>query len=60
MTAGRDEEIPQRFWLSVVSALRATGPGPELVRVVSAAPDLDGWALVERLLKGLAPLEQRL
>ena len=58
MTAGRDEGDPQRFWLSVVSALRATGPGSERVRAVSAAPDLDGWAL--RLLKGLAPLEQRL
>jgi LuxR family transcriptional regulator, maltose regulon positive regulatory protein len=60
VTAGRDEGIPQRFWLSVVSALRATGPGSELVRAVSAAPDLDGWALVERLLNDLAPLEQRL
>jgi len=55
--AGRD---PQPFWLSVVSALRATGPGAELVRAVSAAPDLDGWALVERLLNDLAPLEERL
>jgi LuxR family transcriptional regulator, maltose regulon positive regulatory protein len=27
---------------------------------VSAAPDLDGWALVERLLNDLAPLEKRL
>ena len=44
----------------MVSALRATGPGSERVRAVSAAPDLDGWALVERLLKDLAPQEQRL
>ncbi len=58
--AGRGVRDPQRFWLSVVSALRATGPGSELVRAVSAAPDLDGWALVERLLDDLAPLEQRL
>ena len=29
-------------------------------RAVSAAPDLDGWALVERLLDDLAPLEERL
>ena len=27
---------------------------------MSAAPDLDGWALVERLLDDLAPLEERL
>jgi LuxR family maltose regulon positive regulatory protein len=26
---------------------------------VSAAPDLDGWALLERLLENLAPLEDR-
>ena len=58
--AGRGVRDPQPFWLSVVSALRATGPGSELVRAVSAAPDLDGWALVERLLNDLAPLEQRL
>jgi LuxR family transcriptional regulator, maltose regulon positive regulatory protein len=58
--AGRDVRDPQPFWLSVVSALRATGPGSELVRAVSAAPDLDGWALVERLLNDLAPLEERL
>ena len=58
--AGRGVRDPQPFWLSVVSALRATGPGSELVRAVSAAPDLDGWALVERLLNDLAPLEKRL
>jgi LuxR family transcriptional regulator, maltose regulon positive regulatory protein len=58
--AGRNVPDPQRFWLSVVGALRATGPGSELVRAVSAAPDLDGWALVERLLDDLAPLEERL
>ncbi|MGH3236794.1 MAG: hypothetical protein ACRDOH_26785 [Streptosporangiaceae bacterium] len=58
--AGRGVRDPQPFWLSVVSALRATGPGSELVRAVSAAPDLDGWALVERLLDDLAPLEKRL
>jgi LuxR family maltose regulon positive regulatory protein len=52
----RDE---QRFWLSVLDALRATGPGSGLVRELTAAPDLDGWAIVERLLKDLAPLEER-
>jgi LuxR family maltose regulon positive regulatory protein len=60
VTAGRNERDPQRFWLSVITALRATGPGSELVRAVSAAPDLDGWALVERLLNDLAPLKGRL
>jgi LuxR family transcriptional regulator, maltose regulon positive regulatory protein len=60
VTAGRNERDPQRFSLSVVHALRATGPGSELVRAVSAAPDLDGWALVEQLLADLAPLEEQL
>jgi LuxR family transcriptional regulator, maltose regulon positive regulatory protein len=50
----RDE---QRFWVSVLDALRQTSAGVELVRPVTAAPDLDGWAMTERLLKDLAPLE---
>ena len=58
--AGRNGRDPQNFWLSVVAALRATGPGSELVRAVSAAPDLDGWGLVERLLDDLAPLTEQL
>jgi len=58
--AGRNGRDPQNFWLSVVGALRATGPGSQLVRAVSAAPDLDGWGLVERLLDDLAPLTEQL
>jgi LuxR family transcriptional regulator, maltose regulon positive regulatory protein len=56
---GRGGGDPQRFWLSVLGALRQTGPGSVLVRAVTAAPDLDGWAVVERLLKDLAPLADR-
>jgi LuxR family transcriptional regulator, maltose regulon positive regulatory protein len=52
----RDE---QRFWLSVLDALRQTGPGSELVRELTAAPELDGWAIAERLLKDLARLADR-
>ena len=58
--AGRDERDPQRFWLAVLGALRQTSAGAALVRELTAAPDLDGWAMVERLLKDLAPLEERL
>ena len=58
--AGRDERDPQRFWLSVLDALRQTSAGSALVRALTAAPDLDGWAIVERLLKDLAPLGERL
>jgi len=57
VAAGREERDPQRFWLSVAGALRQTGPGAGLVRAVTGAPDLDGWALVEGLLGDLAPLE---
>ena len=53
---GRGERNPQRFWLSVIGALRQTSAGLTLVRPVTAAPDLDGWAITERLLKDLAPL----
>jgi LuxR family maltose regulon positive regulatory protein len=57
---GRDERDPQRFWLAVLDALRQTAPGSTLVRELTPAPDLDGWAIVERLLTDLAPLEERL
>jgi LuxR family transcriptional regulator, maltose regulon positive regulatory protein len=57
---GRDERDPQRFWLAVLAALRATSAGSALVRELTAAPDLDGWAMVERLLNDLAPLRERL
>ena len=55
VTAGREERDPQRFWLSVLGALRGTVAGSVPVQPVSAAPGLDGWALVERLLKDLVP-----
>ncbi len=55
----RDERDPQQFWLSVLGALRQTSAGSALVRALTAAPDLDGWAIVERLLKDLAPLQDR-
>ena len=60
MSVGRGEQDPQRFWLSVLGALRSTLAGSGLVRELTAAPDLDGWAIVERLLKDLAPLADRL
>ena len=54
----RGERDPQRFWLSVLDQLRRTVPGSTLVRALTAAPDLDGWAIVERLLTDLAPLQE--
>jgi LuxR family maltose regulon positive regulatory protein len=60
VSVGRDDHDPQRFWLSVLGAVRQTSAGSRLVRELTAAPDLDGWAVVERLLKDLAPLQDRL
>src|SRR5215468_2362863 len=47
--AGRGERDPQRFWLSVLAALRQTAAGLALVQPVTAAPELDGWVITERL-----------
>jgi LuxR family maltose regulon positive regulatory protein len=60
VAVGRGEQDPQRFWLSVLGALRGTSAGSGLVRQLTAVPDLDGWAVVERLLKDLTPLADRL
>jgi len=56
----RGEGDPQRFWIAVADALRGTAAGSALVRPVTAVPDLDGWAIVERLLTDLAPLQEQL
>src|SRR5215468_10965070 len=57
--AGRGERDPQQFWLAVLGALRRTTPGSALVRELTAAPELDGWVITERLLANLAPLAGR-
>jgi LuxR family maltose regulon positive regulatory protein len=57
---GGDERDPQRFWLFVLGALRGTAAGAKLVRPLTAAPGLDAWAVVERLLEDLASLDDRL
>jgi LuxR family transcriptional regulator, maltose regulon positive regulatory protein len=60
VTADSADHDPQRFWISVADALRGTTAGSALVRPLTAAPGVDGWAVVERLLTDLAPLEDRL
>src|SRR5271169_2354403 len=55
-----EERDPRGFWISVADALRGTAAGSALVRPLTAAPGLDGWAVVERLLTDLARLEDRL
>jgi LuxR family maltose regulon positive regulatory protein len=54
------EHDPQQFWISVAGALRTTAAGSKLVQPLPVAPDLDGWAIVERLLTDLASLEDRI
>jgi LuxR family transcriptional regulator, maltose regulon positive regulatory protein len=54
-----EERDPQRFWLSVLGALRDTAAGSALVRPLTAAPGLDGWAVVEWLLEDLGGLQDR-
>jgi LuxR family maltose regulon positive regulatory protein len=53
----RQERDAQRFWISVIEALGATAAGSTRVRGLTPAPDLDGWAIVERLLEDLGSLE---
>ena len=60
VTVRRGERDPEQFWLSVLGALRQTAPGLVLVQPMTAAPDLDGWAITERLLTDLAPLRDRI
>jgi LuxR family maltose regulon positive regulatory protein len=55
-----EDRDPQRFWTSVASALRGTAAGSALIRPLTAAPDLDGWSVVEHLLADLSPLRDRI
>jgi LuxR family transcriptional regulator, maltose regulon positive regulatory protein len=54
------EHDPQRFWVSLADGLRGTIAGSKLVRPLTAAPDLNGWAVVQRLLEDLGLLGDRL
>jgi LuxR family transcriptional regulator, maltose regulon positive regulatory protein len=56
----REMRDPERFWPSVLCALRGTAAGSVLVGKVTAAPELDGWSIAERLLADLASLEEPL
>src|SRR5215469_2888378 len=55
----RQERDPRRFWVSVADALRGTAAAAARVRPVTAAADLDGWAVVGRLLDDLGSLPER-
>ena len=57
ITVQPEERDGQRFWLSVLDALRGTAPGSALVRPLTAAPDLDTGDIVEALLADLGAIE---
>ena len=56
----RDEHDVQKFWTGVIEALRGTAQGSQLLRLLEPSPSFDGWTIVERLLRDLAALEERL
>jgi LuxR family maltose regulon positive regulatory protein len=60
VAVGPELRDPQRFWISVADALRGTTAGSKVVKALTAAPDLDGWAIVESLLTDLGRLEERI
>ncbi len=51
------EQDPQRFWISVLDALRTTTTGSEQVRPVTGVPDLDCWTAIDHLLEDLGTLD---
>jgi len=59
VTVPPEERDAQRFWLSVLDALRGTTAGYSLVRELTAAPGLDTGEIVERLLQDLGSLRER-
>ena len=56
----RGEQDSHRLWLAVLDALRHTTPGGSLIRPLTPAPGVDGWAIVERLLADLDRLDEPL
>ena len=60
VTVGRRERDPQRFWLALLDALRATRPGSRVVGALTAGREFDAGNLVERLLEDLSGLDEPL
>ena len=59
VSVGREERDAHRFWISVGDALRRTDPGAKVVRGLTAAPELDCWAVLEQLIKDIGALPER-
>lgn len=54
----RDERDPQRFWLSVVEALRAAAGIEGPIEDLGPAPGFDGDVVVERIVDGARSLDE--
>ena len=60
VTVGRRERDPQRFWLALLDALRATRTGSRVVGALTPGREFDAENLVERLLEDLSALDEPL
>jgi LuxR family maltose regulon positive regulatory protein len=56
----RDERDPQRFWLSVVDALRGAAGVQGPIEDLGPSPGFDGEAVVQRIVADASSLEQPL
>ena len=54
----RDEQDPQRFWLSVLEQLRAAVGSDAVIAPLAPSPEFDGSGLVQRLIAQLAGLDR--
>ena len=54
----RDEQDPQRFWLSVLEQLRAAVGSDAVLAPLAPSPQFDGSSLVQRLIAQLARLDR--
>ena len=54
----RDEQDPQRFWLSVLGQLRAAVGSDAVIAPLAPSPEFDGSGLVQRLITQLAGLDR--
>src|SRR5271157_5131620 len=54
----RDQRDPQRFWLSVVEALRAAAGIEGPIEDLGPAPGFDGDVVVERIVDGARSLDE--
>jgi LuxR family maltose regulon positive regulatory protein len=58
VTVERDEQDPQRFWVSVIDALRRIPGADATVRELAPAPVFDGKVLIDRLVEEVGALAE--